>query len=62
MLLPPEDRLTVWSTVLTIGGDWDLIVPQARVGTVGVAVGRELKITDQAGICRFVMTPCDIFM
>merc|ERR1712212_331240 len=29
-----------------------LVVPQARVGTAGVAIGRELKITDQA--CLYV--------
>ena len=32
--------------------DWHLVVPKARVGTVGAAIWRELKITHQTEICR----------
>ena len=43
---------------LKTGQDLHLVVPKARVGTVGVAVWRELKITDQAEICRSMRRLC----
>ena len=45
-------------------GDLDLVVPEARVGTVGVTIGRELKITDQAENCRSMICTylCVIFL
>ena len=44
-------HLRIVSLVKTVQ-DWHLVVPKARVGTVGAAIWRELKITHQAEICR----------
>ena len=45
-------HLRILSLLLKTAQDLHLVVPKARVGTVGVAVWRELKITDQAEICK----------
>ena len=54
-------RIVYCSKLLKTGQDLHLVVPKARVGTVGVAVWRELKITDQAEICRSIRCLCVIF-
>ena len=54
-------HLRIVSLLLKTGQDLHLVVPKARVGTVGVAVWRELKITDQAEICKSVRRLCVIF-
>ena len=53
-------HLRIVSLVKTVQ-DWHLVVPKARVGTVGVAIWRELKITNQAEICRSIRCLCVIF-